>query len=153
MKILALDPGGTTGVAFWTNGTWSFDQLTLDQHHLELEQLLDAYWLAFADGLDLVICEDWDNRAKADAKLISLEYIGVVKPWARRRNAALVMQQAAKKEWATNRVLSVLGVADPTAGSPHARDACRHIVVHLINKEPMHPEVQKMFQALRKGLT
>ena len=103
MIILAVDPGGRTGIVKFDTETRAWDTHYLGgedavEHHLDLYESLTEV-LREAIRLEVpmvVVCENFFNRGKADAVLISLEYIGIVKLWhaqmSRTHNVKLVMQ-------------------------------------------------------------
>jgi hypothetical protein len=119
---LALDPGGTTGVAAvrlesepWVIEVW---QLT-DEHHLLLAQQLND-WCP-----ETIICESFHNVGNEAARLMSSEYIGIVKLYAQATDTPVVWQSPATgKEFWTDLRLKQCGIYIP--GLPHARDAIRH---------------------------
>lgn len=84
MKIIALDPGGTTGVAIFERArdtgevTWRQLQLGPEEHHLALWDLLRE------ERANVIIYERfmYQRRELEDGVslvLVSLEYIGIVK--------------------------------------------------------------------------
>lgn len=154
-RILALDPGGTTG---WTKcvpyperpPVWSFGQLGPGDHHRELWDLLDhKMWLPGRG--DIVICEGFDNRADPAAELVSLEYIGVVKHWSQSRNRALKADVrfplAAEKRFTDDRKLKALKIYQ--RGMRHANDASRHLVKYLVNDLEYGPILDQLHEGLR----
>lgn len=159
MKILAIDPGGSTG---WSSITfpgfhdvvggspvWSFGEINWDNHHSHLRHFLDRQLGTELSGLnihDLVICEGFDNRANPAAQLISLEYIGVVKGWVQERAFNAIFPSPSEKEWADDKKLKALKLYRP--GKRHANDATRHLVSYLVNKKHYAP----LMDQLRVGL-
>ncbi len=156
-RIIALDPGGTTGWAMWqdepfagASGVWSnfvIGQIGPHEHHKELNDLL---------GLQQVhdytiVCESFEFR-KAEGfregiSLISREYIGVAKLFAAERmNRPVVLQTAgmgkgfipdkAKDGLAANAKLKILGLYTPSM--KHSNDAMRHLLYYLVNVKHMH---------------
>ena len=152
-RIVALDPGGTTGWATWqdeatghTGTPWdhfNIGQIGPEEHHLELYN-----WLGHLQVHDYtVVCESFEFRQhdgeRAGISLISKEYIGVAKLFAAERmNGKRVVEQTAgqAKPFVTNDKLKVMGLYIP--GKKHAMDAMRHLVLYLITREGRKDLVQ-----------
>jgi hypothetical protein len=101
-RVLALDPGGTTGWATYTakripvgglitegpaeyeyyDEKWACGQIGPDEHHYKLDRFLGhMHTQEF-----IVVCESFefrnlDRRDRDNLNLMSREYIGVVKQW------------------------------------------------------------------------
>lgn len=123
---IALDPGGTTGIALIEQEEQPWEiavkQLGPDEHH---EALLDflRVWRPRT-----IICESFQNRSFEAAKLISPEYVGIVKLYAQNHSShpvEVVWQSAAlgKGFWDNNK-LRAYNLYVPSYR--HARDAIRH---------------------------
>ncbi len=150
MKVVALDPGGTTGWAVYCDEVAERDakrahspQLFLpgfycgefrkSNHH---EELFD--WLAFEHTHDTtVVCESFEfrqNRQRDNINLMSKEYIGVTKLFGQTHAVPVVFQTAALgKGFVTDQKLKAMSLWSP--GNKHAMDAMRHLVYFLINKK------------------
>ena len=119
---VAIDPGGTTGIAVAKTDanpwTLSVQQLT-GQHHLQLLELL------YKLRPDVVVCESFENRGIGSAILEPREYIGVVKVYLQETRAAGVWQSAStgKAFWTDERLQRHNLYFQ---GARHARDAVRH---------------------------
>lgn len=147
-RVIALDPGGTTGWAtysahwdkelnlFTTNGSdlypWACGQLE-GKHHSQLEHLLGLqhvqhYW---------VVCERFDDRSTGHAvNLVAREYIGVVERFCQDRHVPMVRQlPATAKGFVKNQNLKNLDLWDGVKWK-HAMDARRHLLWYLIHGEP-----------------
>jgi hypothetical protein len=119
---IALDPGGTTGVAIVKEPEhlWhvTVDELTGD-HHRKLFQLLHTSAPSF------VICESFENRGMSNTSIVSMEYIGIVKLYLQQSGASGIWQSASTgKAFWTGAKLKEYGLY--VAGLRHARDAIRH---------------------------
>lgn len=145
MYVIALDPGGTTGWAsFYDNPhetdmkvkrdlpIWDRGQIGPYEHHGELLDFL------MSEKPDTICFEEFTyqirNKSKyaaAAVNLISKEYIGIIKYFGQRANIELVARHAshAKSTW-TDDKLKALGLWVP--GNPHAMDATRHLLAHLV---------------------
>jgi len=150
LSITALDPGGTTGVAFYDadvifnvddqieylNPSWDTLQLVEPDHHKTLRAILERRHVANT----IVVCESFQYRRPVDApavELISCEYIGVVKLVAQERPDIQVVWQTPGKVippknrnraggfW-TDEKLKQVGKYSP--GRKHANDAMRHLL-------------------------
>ena len=145
MKIIAFDPGVTTGVAIWQEeqGAWpeEWNRFTLgpDDHHQQLFSMLDLSY-------DVVIWESFQYRGQTSAILKSVEYIGVLElvkqNFARSSPSTIFHPQpssVAKGFWNDKRLKQI----DLWTNVTHTRDATRHLLyyrmqqlkhVHLVDK-------------------
>lgn len=139
MKILVLDPGGTTGwICFeikYEFGLFHWKELIKD--HFKFGQLGDntehheALWqLLLKTQPDIIICEGFSNRDNEFAKQMSLEYIGIVKLYdIFATRCRLIIRPASNKEFSTDEKLSRLGLfITPKTKWRHALDAMRHFI-------------------------
>lgn len=148
MKLIALDPGGTTGwatcrvdltdAAFTASKPeyeWHCGHIEGDDHHDKLYQLLE---LQEDEHHCVVICESFefrqfDKRDRHNINLMSREYIGVTKLFCQERTTTeLVMQTAATgKGFVKDENIKKLGLWHP--GWKHAMDATRHLLYYMVN--------------------
>jgi hypothetical protein len=161
-RVLAIDPGGTTGISMLTfdqyandltRMTWTTTEIAWPDHHSYLRAYLSREILLYEasnrSGQEaLVICEGWDNRGKPDAELISIEYIGVVKGWAQEMSIKLLMPLSAAKEFTDDRKLKAL---DMFTRSKHINDATRHLVKWLACDLKYRPVLQVFYEKLVLG--
>ena len=123
MYCVALDPGGTTGIAYVRDeaAPWNLEVLQLgpDPHHSDLLRFLNTV------KPEVIVCESFQNTGQDAAILTSMEYIGIVKLYRQMRLGTLVFQSAsiAKQFWDDNK-LRAHHMYLPAMR--HARDACRH---------------------------
>lgn len=155
-RIIALDPGGTTGwvVHDLEDGKPSLPlkvsggQLGPDLHHKELYDLLQiTFEDSLIDGIDKlqVVCEAFTYRIVRSGgtkmpgiNLISKEYIGVARLWVQQRSLAyrpawyepMPSVAVGKDPWWNKERLKKLGVY--TKGEPHRNDATRHLLTHIV---------------------
>jgi hypothetical protein len=147
MRILSLDPGGSTGYAMYHSETREIVQGPLgpDPHHLSLWSLLGGtFW-------DLIICEQFVYQRREVEKgvsvvLTSVEYIGIVKLHIEicppELTPQLIMSPLANKAfWDSKRdggaKLKAAGVY--STDSQHARDATAHLLHYIsISGPPEH---------------
>lgn len=141
MKILALDPGGTTGCCVYDDSVpegvnkFAMFQIGPGPHHLALWDLLRS------DQWDTVIYEAFTYQRRELDKGVSLvldskEYIGVIKLWSEYQ----VVPKAKLIEHPTSFMslfkdddkLKKMGLYTPNA--VHANDATRHLMHHLVVK-------------------
>jgi hypothetical protein len=151
MRIISIDPGGTTGYVIWdTNvpgGIYTHGQLGPEEHHLKLDQLLAAS-LKGANPNDVltIVGERFDHRNAEFAKLISNEYIGVAKRFeqANRPYVEIVWQGANQaKNFVTDEKLVKLGLMIlPKIKWKDANDAMRHMVYFLTNNPKVNPDLR-----------
>jgi hypothetical protein len=139
VRIIGIDPGGTTGWAVWDGEFKECGQLGPEPHHLELSSTLERVC-----GPDsIIVCEHFKKHDLTPSELISLEYIGVVRLFAEIYNIRLVMQYRSQKEWATNDRLQKLGIVhNAWIKERNAVDAQRHIVVYIISNVYVPMEIR-----------
>jgi hypothetical protein len=128
VRILAVDPGGNTGLARWADGNWEawFEdaQTAASQVHAEL-----------VAGLDALVFESFRISAQTAKKtqtgsLEAIELIGIGRYLARQYGTRFVLQSPAEaKIFATDEKLKALGMW--TKGVDHPRDATRHLLLFL----------------------
>jgi len=142
-RIIAFDPGGTTGIAMVTlmdnvEGCDPFipqfqvEQLGPQEHHIELENFLEKY----AEGVDryFIVYESFNyrNTSRAGLRLDSVEYIGIIKNWARRRGYPVVAQTPAQaKSFVPDQVLKDMNLY--SKAFRHANDGMRHLTYFAVN--------------------
>ncbi len=128
--VVAVDPGGTTGLAVWSPA--------LGLSMRELAPAADAVdWLADMLGSGnprrTVVVERYiitPATAKMSQQHDALEIIGAIKYLVRKGGHTLTMQTPAEaKAFSTDKKLKTVGWYNP--GLPHARDASRHLLLHL----------------------
>lgn len=147
MKVVALDPGGYTGIATFDatempNGElydMEFQQFWLgpDEHHDKLELFLD---MQHTHGMRVVFESfEFRQQQRAGLVLVSLEYIGVIKAWCLRNGVEWTAQTAAQgKGFSKDEHLNKLGILlQPVSAKPNKdmNDASRHLLYYLINKD------------------
>jgi len=145
MKIMAIDPGGTTGWAtfdlLFLDGlplwipTFSkhfkhHGQIGPDEHHDSLDRHLDS------EMPDLVLLERFEHRNNDFSQLISVEYIGVTKRWCQKNKRNLVLQGASEGiKWSDNKKMKHVDILiSPITPNRHANDARRHLLYMLANR-------------------
>ena len=145
---MALDPGGTTGWAYF-NPAWSGVECgqILGQHHMRLYEKLEEL------QPQLIVSESFQFRQfegfdKSKVVLDSVEYIGIVKLYAQIERVSLVFQTASTaKHFVADLKLRRMGWYKPTAGMVHARDALRHLLYYLVVVQRIkEPITNKWFQ-------
>lgn len=128
MKIVALDPGRTTGYSVGVTHDDAEFQFISKQAKLDHQQL----WMLLAnDTFDAIVCESFDfrNGVRTGTDLIPCELIGVVHLFASMYKKRLDFQNASthgaggKNGYFNNANLQRLGIYLP--GKPHAMDSLR----------------------------
>lgn len=133
-KVIALDPGGTTG---WCSHTidksgWSGGQIEGDDHHRALANVLTG------EGPDVVVYEAFNYQIRQGGQmpgvdLIAREYIGVAKLWCQLHpHVTLIKQQPSVVglTWLKDPALKKLGLH--TSGERHHNDATRHLLYYIV---------------------
>jgi hypothetical protein len=149
MKVMALDPGGTTGWATFEipadvqlkTVSWGgpvekhfteAGQLAQPNHHRTLWSLL------VSEAPDIIVCESYQNRNNDFADDIPVEYIGVVKLYDQTHSACYVHWNTAAtgKGFSDNKKLVRLKIMlTPSEKWKHANDARRHLLQYLVFQE------------------
>lgn len=142
MRIVALDPGGTTGVAIKEEGAeWGFRQIGPEEHH-------DSLWYLLMEVYpDILVVEhfEWrpnrhENKEYGDryVELISREYEGIAKLWGLVHSRKVVIQTASQaKSFVKDENIKKLGLWKP--GQKHAMDALRHALRYITDPKSSHP--------------
>lgn len=89
--IISVDPGETSGLAYWEN-----DGTFISREALDFEALLEKL-LSFEGDLSVIVCEDYRLRqgrqaAQTGSRFVAVQVIGALKLLAKRKNAKMVMQ-------------------------------------------------------------
>lgn len=132
MRVLSLDPGGTTGYAI----TSFHEDLTLEiersgQIKNSLSGFLDFQWdVLESEKLDFIICENFELREGVyGADLSPVYIIGALE--ALYPTVPIIYQAPYQKPLVDDDRLKRLGLYEP--GKPHRNDAVRHMVIYLRN--------------------
>jgi hypothetical protein len=137
MRYVAIDPGGTTGVACFDQETSEREgllqiwvgQMGPYQHHRELYDLLTAH------EPHIVICEGFEyrNRSRPGLELVSREYIGVAKLYTDLHRDVSYVEQTASMALSFVKDANLKKADLWAKGMQHGRDATRHLLYYLIN--------------------
>ncbi len=125
MRILALDPGKTTGAAYFPDANeFHVEQRELPYSHKELYNYLRLV------NPDIIVCESFVYQRRDKVDLSPVEMIGVVKLYCERNGTPYKEQtpSQAKKFWEDKKIRTV-GLWVP--GHPHAVDATRHLLYFM----------------------
>lgn len=163
-RIVALDPGGTTGWATYTEypeadkpeQKFACGQIGPFEHH---KDLYDFLGMQQTDDT-IVVCESFEyrNERRPGLVLISKEYIGVAKLFVAERgfeseeNFLHYKEQTASKAkgFVKDTNLQKLGLW--SSGFPHAMDAMRHLLYYMINDNAGFNNMKKgTYELLKQG--
>lgn len=140
MRVLAIDPGGTTGMAAYTPGDFGFESWEIPGGLEGFAQ----WWLrgrqpGVVDSYDFVVIEKFTIMAstlKKTRQYDALEIIGLVKATSHVSGPPCLLQTPAQaKSFATDDKLKALKWFDSSPGG-HKNDATRHLVTCLAAREP-----------------
>ena len=89
--ILSVDPGDTTGIAYWKN-----DGTFISREALPFEELLEK--LQGFSNIKVIVCEDYRLRggrqvAQTGSRFVAVQVIGALKLLAKENKARFVLQQ------------------------------------------------------------
>lgn len=135
-RIIALDPGGTTGWCTFDVGPsrWSGGQLDQEDHHEDLWHLLQR------QQPNVVVYEAFNYQIRKHqgttmpgVVLMSREYIGVAQLWCQLYQREIVKQQPSVVglAWLKDPMLRKMGRYN--TGEPHRNDATRHMLYYLVH--------------------
>jgi hypothetical protein len=133
VRILAVDPGGTTGWMVWADNYGSRPIVTdwgegdPESVYLLLNDLHDYH-------LDVIVCERYDvtvNTLKKTRQYDALELIGVLRHEAWRRGIPFVLQ-AQNPKFSTNARLKACGLY---VKGDHGRSAARQLLLYLVKND------------------
>lgn len=126
MRIIAVDPGGTAGVAFGAFHEGVPPDVTL----FEMTPHEALFYVGDSLPVDLVVCESFIPRPGVRTwQPDALEMIGALRYLCRVAGVRFELQSpASAKRLATNARLDALGWRHRTPGG-HADDAARHLLV------------------------
>jgi hypothetical protein len=140
MRVLAVDPGGNTGIA-WYDSEGEEHEAFILPFGADQDWIADNIWLA-----DFVVCEDFiisagTLRKGQDGSKMALETIGVLRYLARVHGKAFTLQAPADartfdQDWSK---LKKLGWYTP--GPDHARSASRHLLVACLKLGVVSPDL------------
>jgi len=124
--IVALDPGETTGIAWYCMDKIWWRTMGPEPHHDELDRFLRVI------GPRNIVTEDFENRGNPAALLVSAEYIGVAKAYAQRHKVKLTVIGASQSKpvW-PDKKLRKLPFELPPANPRHQRDALRVLLLFI----------------------
>lgn len=140
-RLLSLDPGGTTGVAYSEYSDDGYELLWHKQVSGSLKGFLDFHWDQLEDiWIDKIVCESFTLREGVHGADLSPVYIiGALE--ALYPTTEIIYQEPKLKPLCDDARLKKMGLHTPGRG--HAMDAVRHAVIYLRNK--------KHIPTLRKG--
>lgn len=135
IRILGIDPGGTTGLA-----VLEFHEHTEPPWHIEPSEVVGKEAMSVltpmlrpsvftAVAIEKFVVSRRSGRSRtAGAGETARNIVGAVKAFCSVYAGIPVIDYTASqvKEWATDRRLEVAGLIKPTRGLGHARDAARH---------------------------
>lgn len=139
-RVLAFDPGGTTGWAYASGGSstgldFGYDsgQIGPHEHHSELWSFLEAQWAPLPSTPLEITFESFEyrNLSRSGLVLVSKEYIGIIKLFCQHHDITPTERTAsAAKHMISDDKIHALGLWKPSR--PHAMDATRHLLTHLV---------------------
>ena len=149
--ILAVDPGGTTGVALHGGlpvTTWFFEIPGGHLGFVDWFHATSAPGGSYADHQLDIVCESFIPRPGALTHQPDASYIiGYLKMWAHRKGMSFKLQSPAQaKSFSTNAKLKAAGLYP--IGMGHAQDAARHLLVYLVQAYPQGEVARKLSEGL-----
>jgi hypothetical protein len=135
VRVIGIDPGGTTGTALFmsANLKWFRNQLEGD-HHRELWAILEKV------KPHVIVCESWLNLGKEAANVVAPQYVGIARLYAELSPSTKWVTQTPSegKGFWNDQKLKKVGLYMP--GKRHANDATRHVLHYLVVSQ-LIPEV------------
>lgn len=138
-RLLAIDPGETTGWAFFVDGAYErTGEVGPEDTMLGLVEVIQDL------NPDIVVVEDyriygWKARSHVGSDLFTPRLIGAIELACAWEDVPLYKQMAqTAKSFCTNKKLKEWGFYN--AGSPHVRDSVRHACYWLVFNKEYKPE-------------
>lgn len=133
MRILAVDPGKTTGWVIYQEGEdLEFGQSAFEPFVKKVERVQQG----ISSYIDTIVCERFTINTfttKNSNQTDALEVIGYLKSVAVRYQTRFLLQMpSSAKTFATDERLKDAGLY--IVGQDHARDAARHLLLYLTQK-------------------
>lgn len=133
-RIIAFDPGGTTG---WAIVTIESGELRSIESGQGKYRALDLWTMLISYAPHYIVCETFRYRtqSRAGLDLTSMKWIGVFELYCQQTpgNCHLKMQEPSEgKGFWTDEKLKKAGLF--IRGKPHSRDAVRHLAYFLTFK-------------------
>jgi hypothetical protein len=140
VRVVAIDPGRTTGLAWWRDGEEWWEPVLQE----------DPLWVAIARvhlalsqrKLDQVVCEDFvitTQTAKKSRETSALDGLGTTRYLTTMYDVPLAIYRTAEaKAFASDATLRRIGWY--VKGQSHARDASRHLLLYLVRSGVVAPE-------------
>jgi hypothetical protein len=133
--VITVDPGDTTGIAYWTD-----KGELIEKEALDFDALIER--VEALEGVTVIVCEDYRLRqgkqlVQTGSRFPAVQVIGALKAYAKRHKAKFVMQDAS--------VLTVAalhsGVKRPSDHSKsHSVDAYNHGYYYFETKGLLQPK-------------
>lgn len=141
LRILGIDPGGTTGLASWNDGTWDVRQLPAAEVPAYTREWISWPW---AEELH-VVCERFVPSSRAlTFQPDALELIGYTRYLCQEKGISFTLQSPAPaKKLFPNPTLKTIGAYKQS--TPHGLDAARHIALW------MHSHQSDILRVLKQG--
>lgn len=139
ISVIALDPGVTTGWAYWS------ENLDLKGRPIvgQVVGMMSVWELLMAQTASVVVCEGFYYQRRDKVVLTSKEVIGIVKLWCHQFDKEYVEQTPSmgKKFWSVDKVKK-LGLWVPR--QVHAMDALRHLLYYMTFTKEDHRWLTKL---------
>lgn len=139
MRILSIDPGGTTGIAWcdFVPGKLNTPGTSMPQGFGQASEFFSMYIEEFRP--ELIVIEKFTINARTikssrEGSNLAIELTGVAKFLAKRSNITVEEQSPADaKNFASDDKLRRIGWYQP--GPDHARDAMRHLLLAAVRNQ------------------
>lgn len=148
-RIIAVDPGGTTGVVIICDGNTTWQQFgTAEEFVCWMDRELSRGQAVYRT---YIVCESWQGRGGAlTAQYDAQNIIGWL--WGHTvtlpHRAELVMQSPGDRMWTTTGKLNAAGVNPPM---DHAKQAAKHAIRFIMLRSDLHGlEIDRIRAAVTK---
>jgi len=144
-RVIGIDPGGTTGVAvvsYVNNGdgsggfvlSWA-GQLTREEALPRIGDMITKFQPDAVAVEGFIVSNRSARSRSAGAGEFARELIGAVIYGPGARHAVLTHTASQVKRWATDKRLDAAGLLAQLKGQQHARDAARHALITLVERD------------------
>ena len=143
MRVLAVDPGGTTGFALYDGGAQYEVHDAWDKTG-QMTALMQVESFLKGSGLDVLVCESFvismgTMKKTREGSNTAIEIIGALRWLTWKHEVKFVTQSPADAaSFMTPEKLRALGWW--TKGSDHARSASKHLALYLVREKQIAPE-------------
>lgn len=149
MKVLSVDPGGTTGFAYWES-LWPDEEDSADREVFrawdepDYFEAIETVRQEILSGCDIVVCESFQismNTLKKSTagSLATIRMMGAIEWICHCRNVPFELQSPSDARTFDDKGDKLRLLGWWTKGSDHARSATKHLLLYLVKTKLVDP--------------